>query len=105
MSHGAVSEGFRDPRLSSDRMDAFQRLARSRPAAFQTVVDVLSGWMVFRDPPVHTRLREPVRAAFTPRRIAALERKVSAVVDELLDGIADRGGGELRRELTEHSAG
>src|SRR5256885_11306306 len=100
LSHQAVSDGFRDLRLSSDRMDAFQRLARSRPAAFQIVVDVLSGWMVFRDPPVHTRLREPVRAAFTPRRLAALEPRVVAVVDELLDRVAETGGGDLRHDVT-----
>jgi cytochrome P450 len=96
LSHAAVSEGFRDPRLSSDRLPAFEHLGRSRPAAFQVVVDLLSGWMVFRDPPVHTRLREPVRAAFTPRRVSALEATVSRIADGLLDELADGNGGELR---------
>jgi cytochrome P450 len=100
LSHQAVSDGFRDARLSSDRLDAFQRLARSRPAAFQIVVDVLSGWMVFRDPPVHTRLREPVRAAFTPKRLAALEPRIVAVVDELLDRVAESGEADLRRDVS-----
>jgi len=89
LTHEQVAAGFRDPRLSSDRLDAFERIARSRPAAFQTVVDVLSGWMVFRDPPVHTRLREPVRAAFTPRRMATLEPVIEGIVDELLDAAID----------------
>lgn len=100
-SHREVTNGFRDSRLSSDRIGAFERLARTKPATFRTVVDLLSGWMVFRDPPAHTRLREPVRAAFTPRRVAALERRVTAVVDDLLEPVADAGGGELRRELAE----
>lgn len=88
LTHDEVAAGFRDPRLSSDRVDAFARLARSRPAGFETVVDVLSAWMVFRDPPAHTRLREPVRAAFTPRRMAALEPVIEGVVGELLDAVA-----------------
>jgi cytochrome P450 len=96
LSHAAVSDGFRDPRLSSDRLPAFERLAEARPAAFRVVVDLLSGWMVFRDPPVHTRLREPVRAAFTPRRIAHLESAIETIADDLLDVLADGGGGDVR---------
>ena len=100
-SHRAVVDGFRDPRLSSDRVAAFEHLATTRPATFRTVVDLLAGWMVFRDPPAHTRLREPVRAAFTPRRVAILEARVEAVVDELLDPVEDAGGGELRQALAQ----
>jgi cytochrome P450 len=91
LSHAAVAEGFRDPRFSSDRLPAFERLAETRPTAFRAVVDLLSGWMVFRDPPAHTRLREPVRAAFTPRRVAHLESSIEAIVDGLLDDLEDRG--------------
>src|SRR3954447_17919706 len=95
LRHADVVDGFRDPRLSSDRMDAFERLARTRPDEFRTVVDLLSGWMVFRDPPAHTRLRQPVKAAFTPRRLAALEATVQTLVEGLLDGVAAQDGGDL----------
>jgi cytochrome P450 len=93
LTHQHVAEGFRDPRLSSDRTAAFERLAHTRPAAFRAVVDVLSGWMVFRDPPGHDRLRQPVRAAFTPRRIAALESTIRQIAEDLLDAI-DAGDNE-----------
>lgn len=99
VSHQAVVEGFRHPMLSSDRVDAFERLATTRPPAFRTVVDLLRGWMVFRDPPHHERLRHPVRTAFTPRRVQALEHAVTAVVDELLDAVAADGGGDLHQAL------
>ena len=42
--------------------------------------------MNFRDPPAHTRLREPVRAAFTPRAVSQLERDIQGIVDNALDG-------------------
>jgi cytochrome P450 len=96
LTHAAVAEGFRDPRLSSDRLPAFEQMAASRPEAFRTVVDLLSGWMVFRDPPVHDRLREPVRAAFTPRRVAGLASTIERVADELLDDLSAGGGGDFR---------
>jgi cytochrome P450 len=91
VTHEAVLDGLRAPWLSSNRVPTFERIAASRPEAFQAVVDVLRGWMVFRDPPEHTTLREPVRRAFTPKRIADLRDDIEAIADGLLASIdADR---------------
>ncbi len=82
-----VEAGFKDwEHLSSDKMDSFERVARRRSEAFNKVVELLSGWMNFRDPPVHDRLREPVRRAFTPRALDTLERDVEEIVTTTLDG-------------------
>ena len=43
--------------------------------------------MVSLDPPAHTRLRRPTSRAFTPRRVAAMEPRIRATVDELLDAV------------------
>ena len=43
--------------------------------------------MVTLDPPAHTRLRRPASRAFTPRRVAAMEDRIRATVDELLDAV------------------
>ncbi len=48
--------------------------------------------VVFRDPPDHTRIRKLFAPAFTPRALAALEPRVVALVDSLLDRAAARGG-------------
>jgi cytochrome P450 len=48
--------------------------------------------VVFRDPPDHTRLRRLFAPAFTPRALAALEPRIAALVDRLLDAAATRGG-------------
>lgn len=89
LSHAAVEEAFRDSEhLSADRTGPFQRVAAGRGPAFQQAVELLAGWMNFRDPPAHTRLREPVRAAFTPRSLANFEPKVRAIVTEVLDRFA-----------------
>lgn len=93
IGHAAATAAFRDSStLSADRIGPLERIAAQRPAGFGAVVDLLRGWMIFRDPPAHTRLREPVRAAFTPRRVTDLEAVVEAIVDEVLDDMEAAGG-------------
>jgi cytochrome P450 len=46
--------------------------------------------LVFNDPPYHTRVRRLLAPAFTPRALKALQPRVEALIDRLLDGIAAR---------------
>ncbi|MEO8540031.1 MAG: cytochrome P450 [bacterium] len=86
LSHAEVEAGFRESELlSADRSGAFARAAAGRTPAFGKAVELLSGWMNFRDAPAHTRLREPVKGAFTPRAVSALESQVQGIVDAAID--------------------
>ncbi len=51
------------------------------------------------DGPEHTRLRKLVVRAFTPRTVAQLRPRMEAFIDELLDALAQKGGGDLMAEL------
>jgi cytochrome P450 len=51
--------------------------------------------LVFNDPPYHTRVRRLLAPAFTPRALAALQPRIEALVDRLLDRAAARGGMDL----------
>jgi cytochrome P450 len=85
LSHAEAAAGFRDvATLSADRSEVFGRAAAKHSPAFGIVVELLSGWMNFRDDPAHQRLREPVRAAFTPRAVAALEKDVRETVERTI---------------------
>jgi len=55
--------------------------------------------LVFNDPPLHTRVRRIIAAAFTPRAIADMERPVTELVDGLLDRIAAKGSADLIADL------
>ena len=52
-------------------------------------------WLVFLDPPSHTKLRAIITRAFTPRAIAALEPRIRELSRELLDLTIERGGMDL----------
>ncbi len=100
LDHADVAEAFRDgERLSTDRITPLERVARERPAAFGRVVELLRGWMVFRDPPEHTRLRNPVRNAFTPRRVDDLEGLIAGVVDDVMTALPLEGEIDVRRDF------
>jgi hypothetical protein len=51
--------------------------------------------LVTTDPPEHTRLRGLINRGLTPRRVAALEADVRAVVATALDGMRRAGGGDV----------
>ncbi|MFN3547808.1 MAG: cytochrome P450 [Mesorhizobium sp.] len=51
--------------------------------------------LVFNDPPLHTRVRKIMMGALTPKAIAAMEPGLVALVDRLLDRIADKGDVDL----------
>ncbi len=104
VGHEAVAEAFRDDdTLSADRITVLERVAVDRPDEFRLVVDLLSGWMIFRDPPAHTRLRVPVRSAFTSRRAADLTAMVETIVEAAFDAMAS-GAVDGALDLTEHVA-
>jgi len=54
-----------------------------------------SDWLVFYDPPRHTRLRNIIARAFTPGAIAGLEPRIRALSRELLDAQVERGAMDL----------
>jgi cytochrome P450 len=47
--------------------------------------------LVFNDPPVHTRVRKLLAPTFSPRSLKALQPRIEALVDRLLDAAATRG--------------
>lgn len=51
--------------------------------------------LVFNDPPLHTRVRRLIMGALTRRAIAEMEPGLVQLVDQLLDDMQARGGGDL----------
>lgn len=51
-----------------------------------TMFGTESGGLIMADPPIHTRLRRPLTAAFSARRVAKVEPALRELVSELIDG-------------------
>lgn len=72
--------------LSPDRLRPFYaQLQGERRELLSEVMRYLSLWMVFRDPPEHTRLRRLVGTVFNLKALEALDGPVRRVVDHLFD--------------------
>ena len=72
--------------LSPDRLRPFYaQLQGERRDTLSEVMRYMSLWMVFRDPPEHTRLGKLVGTVFNLKALEAMAEPVGRVVDHLLD--------------------
>lgn len=72
--------------MSPDRLRPFYaQLQGERRETLAELMRYMALWMVFRDPPEHTRLRRLVGTVFNLKALEALDGPVTRVVDRLLD--------------------
>jgi cytochrome P450 len=95
-AHLAVFSRFRDcddvlrhPNSASDGTKS--TMVQRRMAEGEVVRPLGTPGFLFLDPPDHTRLRRLVSKAFVPKVVKALEPDITAMVDDMLDRVADAG--------------
>jgi cytochrome P450 len=94
--HADVLAAYRNASLSSDK----QREFAPRLKAPSPIYEHHTTSLVFSDPPLHTRVRRLLMGALNQRAIARMEAGVAALVQGLLDRIAN----EPEPDLIEHYA-
>ncbi len=78
-------------RLSSDRLRPyFATLPGAETERIADIIRYLTRWMVFTDPPEHTRLRRLTGRVFHARSMQAMKPQVQAIAEWLLDGLQGR---------------
>ena len=77
--------------FSSDRFRKVRAEFTSQRPDVRAVAAVLSEWLVFRDPPDHTRLRALLQKTFTPRQLANSRPRIQAAIDALIESALARG--------------
>ncbi len=83
-----IMEALRHPEIFSSNMDAVD-LSNKRPMIPLQI-----------DPPDHKKFRKLLDPIFAPRKMAALDDEVSALVNNLIDGFIDRGEVDFATEFS-----
>jgi len=96
-----IEAALRDPRLSSNRVDTVRNVDSPEvpEATRQALKATLSLWMLFLDPPDHTRLRSLANKVFTPRVVENLKTQIEYLVRELLAPAAHVGRLDVIRDF------
>lgn len=69
------------------------------PMACGKLRSIVSNWMVFLDPPNHTRIRSLVNKVFSQRMVESIRPVIFGIVDNLLDQVQVRGEMDLIEEF------
>lgn len=95
-----VMTGLHDARLSSQRShNLTAALPPDVQGEFATFNQIFSKWMLFLDPPEHSRIRKLLNKEFTPNMIQRLRPRIQHVVDSLLDDSAGKSEMEFMTEF------
>lgn len=95
-----VLAGLHDSRLSSQRSHTLTAaLPAEAQAEFATFNEIFSKWMLFLDPPEHSRVRKLLNKEFTPHMIQRLRPRIQQVVNELLDGAVGKSEMDFMTEF------
>jgi cytochrome P450 len=98
-SSDAMRTMFVSPRPGADSQEAERLLAIAAALPFTIDEMVQARNLISTDPPEHDTMRKIVSRGFTPRRIAAYEERVRAVVAECMRTLRIRGQFDLVEDL------
>ena len=99
-SHAEISTIARDPRLSAKRAQKMiSILPLDSQSEFRELARMLSLWLIFMDPPEHTRLRKLLNKGFSPAAVEGLRPQVEAIVERTLKPLKHGSEVELMTEF------
>jgi len=99
-SHAECASIAKDPRLSAKRaQQMLLPLPLSKQSEFSELARMLSLWLIFMDPPEHTRLRKLLNKGFSAAAIEALRPQVETIVDQMLAPLQRGSQVELMNEF------
>jgi cytochrome P450 len=99
-THAECLSIAKDPRCSAKRANQMLLpLPFSRQAEFKELARMLSLWLIFMDPPEHTRLRKLLNKGFSQAAVETLRPQMEAVVDRMLKPLQPGSEVDLMREF------
>jgi cytochrome P450 len=99
-SHAECASIAKDARLSAKRaQQMLLPLPLSRQAEFSELARMFSLWLIFMDPPEHSRLRKLLNKGFSAAAVEALRPQVQIIVDQMLSPLKQGSDVDLMHEL------
>jgi cytochrome P450 len=99
--HRDILSSFHERRFSSEgRMTS---LLAPLPSEVRTdlrgLEEYISAWPAHHDPPGHTRLRDLIKRAFTPRAVERMRPRIHDIVDQMLRAVEGQGRMDVIRDI------
>lgn len=87
-SYSLVSSLCKDARFSAARTGALMlQVPEEHRARYAPLVKMLGLWLLFMDPPEHSRLRKLMNVGFSPAVAEGLRPRIEALVDRMLEAL------------------
>ena len=84
--HADVLKVYQSRDMLSDKQEEFGKKFGKCPLHTHHTTS-----LIFNDPPYHTTVRKLISGAFTPRKLAEMEKLIERIVDRLLDDVEEKG--------------
>lgn len=95
VAYSTCAEALRHPRLVRRHGDSRERFAILNNAVGRAWYAQQEDFLLFLDPPQHTRIRKLATRAFTPRYVERMREVVTRRTNQLLDDFVASEGGDL----------
>lgn len=88
---------LRDPRFCVDKMpnNVKHKGNYLKQNDFNTLAQAISKWLIFLDPPEHTRLRGLISKAFSSTSVEFLRPQIQQITDELISKVRHKGSMDI----------
>ncbi len=92
---------LRDPRFCVDKMpnNVKHKSEDLNQRDFNTLAQAISKWLIFLDPPEHTRLRGLISKAFSSTSVKFLRPQIQQITDELISKVRHRGSMDIMSDF------
>lgn len=95
-----IKNALRDPVLSADRSKVpVSQLPEEVQADFANWDRLFGMWLLFKDPPRHSRIRKLLNHSFTPRVLESWRPRIEQITDELIAGMREKGDADYMSEF------
>ncbi|HEY3252593.1 MAG TPA: cytochrome P450 [Polyangiaceae bacterium] len=96
-----VQQGLKNPRLSAQRIPNEAQVERSGMGKLKLLFRFLEQMMIFRDAPLHTKIRGLVNTVFTPSAIEKERHQLKKSIDEMVLAVRERGQMDLLADIAQ----